>query len=207
MARYRGATNRLSRREGIDLGLKSNRRNNERLEKRLAKPPGQAVGMRRKPSNYGIQLREKQKMKRIYGLLERQFRIFFQRAAKKGGIKGENLIQLLERRLDNTVYRLLFASTRREARQMVSHGHITVNGKRVNVPSFIVSESDVIGVCQKEATLKRVKEALETGEKLSVPEWLTLNKEKVEGKVLRMPTKADAALPVEESLIVELYSK
>lgn len=158
-------------------------------------------------SNYGVQLREKQKLKRIYGLLERQFRLFFQRASRKKGVTGETLIQLLESRLDNVVYRLLFASTRREARQMVSHGLIFVNGRGVNIPSYVVREGDVITPRAKEKNIKRIKAHLELVEDLSVSDWLSLDKNSLEGKILRLPTKADAQLPVEESLIVELYSK
>jgi small subunit ribosomal protein S4 len=207
MARYTGPAIRQHRREGVNLGLKGRRATDEKHDRRLTQPPGQHGKNRQKVSDYGVQLREKQKMKRIYGLLERQFRVFFARAVKKRGVTGETLIQLLERRLDNTVYRLLFAASRREARQMVSHGLIFVNGRSVNIPSFIVRPGDKISVRPKEATQARVKASLEKWEDLSVAEWLSLDKKTLEATVLRMPTKADAALPVEESLIVELYSK
>ncbi len=208
MARYRGPAVRLSRREGVNLFLKGSRRSDDKVAKRLEQAPGQHGRSRqRKMSNYGLQLREKQKMKRIYGVLERQFRVFFQRAAQKQGVTGENLISLLERRLDNVVYRLLFTQTRPEARQMVNHGHICVNGRPVNIPSYIVRAGDVIEPKNKEATIKRIKAKLELHEDLPVPEWLELDRNSLKAKVLRDPTKADAGLPVEESLIVELYSK
>lgn len=207
MAKYIGAAVRLSRREGVNLFLKGSRRSDDKVAKRLTQPPGQHGHNRRKTSDYGLQLREKQKMKKIYGLLERQFRVFFQRAARKKGVTGENLIQLLESRLDNVVYRLLFTQTRREARQMVNHGHFSVNGRAVNIPSYIVQPGDVIKPKNKEATINRLKAKLETHEDLPVPEWLSLDRGTLEAKVLRLPTKADAALPVEESLIVELFSK
>jgi len=207
MARYSGPVVRLSRRAGMDLYLKGRRSTDEKYQKRLNKPPGQHGGGRQKLSDYAVQLKEKQKMKWIYGLLERQFSLFFKRAAKKKGVTGENLIQMLEQRLDNTVYRLLFSTTRREARQMVGHGHICVNGRAVNIPSYLVKIGDKITVRQKEATIKRVKESLEKWSDLEVAGWLSLDKNKLEATVTRLPEKADAGLPVEESLIVELYSK
>jgi len=207
MGRYRGPVIRLHRREGINLGLKGRRLTDEKHDKRLSKVPGQHGMSRTKLSDYGVQLREKQKMKRIYGVGERQFRVFFARAAQKAGVTGETLIQMLERRLDNVVYRLLFTTSRREARQMVTHEHVTVNGKKVDIPSFQVKVGDKISVKKKEATLKRVQDSLEKWKDLTVPEWLALNRESLEAEVIRLPGKADAGLPVEESLIVELYSK
>lgn len=207
MARYRGPVVRLSRREGVNLFLKGSRRSDDKVAKRLEAPPGQHGRTRKKLSDYGVQLREKQKMKRIYGLLERQFRTFFQRAARKKGVTGETLIQLLEQRLDNVVYRLLFTQTRPEARQMVNHGLICVNGKPVTIASYLVKVGDIIEPKKKEANLTRVKAKLEMHEDLQVPEWLTLDRKTLQGTVLRLPTKADAALPVEEQLIIELYSK
>lgn len=207
MGRYTGPVIRLNRREGTNLALKGRRSTDEKYDKRLGQPPGQHGKGRQKLSDYGVQLREKQKVKRIYGMLERQFRVFFARAVKKRGVTGETLIQLLERRLDNAVYRLLFSSTRREARQMVSHGLIFVNDQPVNIPSYLVKQDDKIGVRKKEATIKRVKANLEKWQDLQIPAWLNLNRESLEAKVVRLPTKAEAALPVEESLIVELYSK
>ncbi|MFZ5802296.1 MAG: 30S ribosomal protein S4 [Candidatus Omnitrophota bacterium] len=207
MARYRGPAVRLSRREGVNLFLKGSRRSDDKVAKRLEKAPGQHGMMRKKLSDYGVQLREKQKMKRIYGMLERQFRVFFHKAVRKKGVTGENLIQLLETRLDNVIYRLLFAQTRREARQMVNHGHFRVNGKPVNIPSYLVKVGDVIEPRPKEALLNRLKTKLELHEDLPLPEWLALDRASYKATVLRLPTKADAALPVEESMIVELYSK
>ncbi len=206
MGKYSGPVIRLNRREGINLGLKG-RRVSEKYDKRLTQPPGQHGKARQKLSDYGVQLREKQKLKRIYGMLERQFRVFFDRAVRKRGVTGEMLIQLLERRLDNTVYRLLWATTRREARQMVSHGLIYVNDRVVNIASFIVRPGDKITVRKKEATQNRIKASLEKWADLPLVEWLSLDKSTLEATVVRLPTKADAALPVEESLIVELYSK
>ncbi|MBI3314197.1 MAG: 30S ribosomal protein S4 [Candidatus Omnitrophica bacterium] len=208
MGRYRGAVNRLSRREGVNLFLKSSmRRNDDKFRERLSQPPGQHGAKRQKLSDYGTQLREKQKMKRIYGVMEKQFRVFFQRASQKRGATGEILIQLLERRLDNVVYRLTFAATRREARQMVSHGLIFVNGRPVNVASYIVKPGEKITPRPKEANMNRVKAQLEKWQDLTIPDWLSLDRNTLEAKIERMPTKGDAALPVEESLIVELYSK
>jgi small subunit ribosomal protein S4 len=207
MGRYRGPVIRLHRREGVNLGLKGRRTTDEKYDKRLSKPPGQHGLSRQKLSDYGVQLREKQKMKRIYGVSERQFRVFFARALKIKGVTGEVLISLHERRLDNVVFRLLFASSRREARQMVGHGHITVDGKKVDIASYIVKLGQKIGLRQKEATAKRVQASLEKWKDLNAPEWLALDREKLTGEVMRLPTKADAGLPVEESLIVELYSK
>ncbi len=207
MSRYRGPVIRLHRREGINLGLKGRRTTDEKHDKRLSKAPGQHGQARQKISDYGVQLREKQKMKRIYGVTERQFRVFFARALKTKGVTGEKLIELHERRLDNIVFRLLFSGSRREARQMVGHGHITVNGKKVNIPSYVCKVGDKVGVKQKEATIKRVKDNLEKWKDLTAPEWLALDRAKVLGEIARLPTKTDAGIPVEESFIVELFSK
>lgn len=208
MAKYIGPVVRLNRAEGINLGLKGRRDTDDKHTKRLEKRPGQhGAGRQRKMSDYGVQFREKQKLKRIYGLLERQFHLFFVRAAREKGVTGENLIRMLECRLDNVVYRLLFSTTRREARQFVNHGHVLVNGKKVNIPSYQVKAGDRISVKAKEKTTKRVKDNLEKWNDIKLVEWLSLNQEKLEAEVLRLPTKADANLPVEESMIVELYSK
>ncbi|MFA6600110.1 MAG: 30S ribosomal protein S4 [Candidatus Omnitrophota bacterium] len=208
MGKYVGPAIRLSRREGVNLYLKGSRRaSDDKVERRLSTPPGQHGASRRKLSDYGVQLREKQKLKRIYGLLERQFHLFFVRAAKKRGVTGETLISLLEKRLDNVVYRLFWANTRREGRQMVNHCHIYVNGRMVNIPSYQVRVGDKITVRQQESTVNRVKACLEKWKDLPMPEWLALDRGALEASILREPTKADAALPVEESLIVELYSK
>lgn len=209
MGKYTGPAVRLSRREGVNLFLKGSRRSDDKVAKRLAQVPGQHGPTRRnkKSSDYGVQMREKQKLKRMYGMLERQFRVFFARASRKKGVTGENLIELLERRLDNVVYRLLFSQTRRESRQMVNHALIFVNGRAVNIPSYEVKVGDKIEPRKKEATLKRIREKVESMKDLEVPEWLSLDRQTLQAQVLRLPTKADAKLPVEESLIVELYSK
>ncbi|MBU3759066.1 MAG: 30S ribosomal protein S4 [Candidatus Omnitrophica bacterium] len=207
MGRYTGPVVRLSRREGVNLFLKGSRRSDDKIAKRLEQAPGMHGARRGKLSDYGMQLREKQKLKRIYGLLERQFRVFFKRASRQQGVTGENLIQLLESRLDNVVYRLLFVQTRREARQMVNHGHILVNDKPVNIPSYIVKVGDKISPKKKDATIARIKARVESLDDYPLPDWLSLDKSTFEAKVLRSPSKADAQLPVEESLIVELFSK
>lgn len=207
MGRYTGPVVRLSRREGVNLFLKGSRRSDDKVAKRLEQAPGMHGARRGKLSDYGMQLREKQKLKRIYGLLERQFRVVFKRASRKQGVTGENLIQLLESRLDNVVYRLMYAQTRREARQMVNHGHILVNDKPVNIPSYVVKVGDKISPKKKEATIARIKARVESLDDYPLPDWLSLDKTSFEAKVLRSPSKADAQLPVEESLIVELFSK
>ncbi len=171
-------------------------------------PPGMHKRSRGKLSDYGVQLREKQKAKKIYGMFERQFRNFFERASKKRGITGEALIQLLERRLDNTVYRALLVSSRSEGRQMINHGNITVNGRTVDVASFQIKVGDVIQPqANNQGVHKRIAANLEMLKDRILPEWLEINRETLEVKVLRLPEKADAGLPLEESQIVELYSK
>ncbi len=208
MARRIEPACRLCRREGIKLFLKGIRCTGDKCAiERRNQPPGQHGAQRKKTSDYGLQLREKQKMKKIYGLLERQFRVFFARAVKKRGVTGETLIQLLERRLDNVIYRLLFVPSRAEARQMVNHGIVFVNGRLVNIPSFLVRPGDKIEVRKKDAVSARVKANLEMLQDRTLPEWLSFDKNTMEAKVLRLPAKSDAGLPVEESLIVELYSK
>ena len=207
MARVTGAKCRLCRREGIKLYLKGIRCGGDKCAiERRNQVPGQHK-MRRKISDYGIQLREKQKMKKIYGMLEKQFRIFFYRATRLKGIKGENLIQLLERRLDNVVVKLLLVPSRAEARQFIRHGFIKVNKKKVDIPSYLVKEGDVISVVDKEAAKKRVADNLEMLKDRDLPQWLSLDAKAQTATVVRMPTKEDAALPIEENLIVELYSK
>ena len=208
MARRTGAVCRLCRREGMKLFLKGIRCTGDKCAiERRNQPPGMHRRTRGKLSDYGVQLREKQKAKRIYGMLERQFRSFFRKAAKKRGVTGEFLIQQLERRLDNVVYRLLFVPSRAEARQFVTHGMVLVNGRGVNIPSFQVRPGDMVQLYQNEAIKKRVEGNLEMLKDRTVPEWLELNRQTLEGKIVRLPGKADAGLPVEESQIVELYSK
>lgn len=206
MSRYTDASCRLCRREGQKLFLKGERCYSTKcaIEKRNF-PPGQHGQGRKKVSDYGLQLREKQKAKRFYGLQETQFRNLFDKAARKKGITGENLLILLESRLDNVVFRLGFASSRKEARQLVTHGHFTVNGKKVDIPSYEVSAGDVIKVKEKSTNSPKFKEIKDMA--ITVPSWMTVDVEKLEGKVLALPTRADIDTPVAEHLIVELYSK
>ena len=208
MARRTGPVCRLCRREGMKLFLKGIRCTGDKCAiERRNQPPGMHRRTRGKLSDYGLQLREKQKAKKIYGMLERQFRSFFERASKKRGVTGETLIQLLERRLDNVVYRTLLVPSRAEARQLVTHGSVQVNGRTVNIPSFQVRSGDIVRPRQGEKLQKRIQDNLEILKDRPLPEWLELNRETLEVRVLRLPEKADAGLPVEESQIVELYSK
>ena len=169
--------------------------------------PGQHGRRRSKVLGYGIQLREKQKVKRIYGLLESQFRLYFQRAAQQTGITGEQLLRQLELRLDNVVYSLGFAASRAQARQLVRHGHIEVNGKKVNIPSYQARKGDVIQVREKSRKNEQIRQAVETASGRGIPEWLELNPEQFSGRVLDVPKREDIRLPIQEQLIVELYSK
>lgn len=162
---------------------------------------------RKKQSEYGIQLNEKQKVKFIYGVLEKQFRKYYVMATKKSGITGQNLLQILESRLDNVVFRLGLANTRKEARQIVNHGHILVNGSRVDIPSYLVKAGDVIAVREKSKSSARMKEIVEANEKRIIPKWLSMDKNKLEGRVLQLSDREDIDYDVEEHLIVELYSK
>jgi small subunit ribosomal protein S4 len=170
-------------------------------------PPGQAGQGRHKFSEYGIQLREKQKVRRIYGVLEKQFRHYYHEAARSKGVTGEALLNLLERRLDNTVYRLGFAASRTEGRLLVRHGHVQVNGRRCDIPSFLVRPGMTISVAEKSRKVGRVLEAVENVEKRGVPGWLELGSDKFSGTVKAMPTREDVTIPIQEQLIVELYSK
>jgi small subunit ribosomal protein S4 len=170
-------------------------------------PPGQHGKRRSKILGYGIQLREKQKVKRFYGLLEGQFRLTFQQAERMKGVTGTNLLSLLERRLDNVVHRLGFAASRAQARQLVRHGHVRVNGKKVNIPSMIVTAGSTVGIKEKSKTNPLIAGAVETAKGRGVPAWLELNAAEFQGKVLANPAREDVALPVQEKLIVELYSK
>ena len=208
MARYTGASCRLCRREGQKLFLKGERcYGNKCAVVRRAYAPGQHGAQRKKLSEYGVQLREKQKAKRLYGILESQFRKYFDIAVRKKGVTGEVLLQILESRLDNVVYRMGFASTRAEARQLVRHGHFEVNGRRVNIPSYLVKVNDTISVKEKSKKLERFKEILDvTGAKI-VPNWLEVDQENLTGKVAALPAREDIDLQVQEHLIVELYSK
>ena len=206
MARYTGATCRLCRREGMKLFLKGDRCFTDKCAfVRRSYAPGQHGASKKKISNYGTQLREKQKAKRIYGVLESQFRITYERAEKMKGIAGENLLMLLEMRLDNVVFRLGFGASRTEARQLVTHGHFLVNGKKVDIPSYRVSVNDVITVCEKSRGTEKFKTFAENPKAL--PKWLTANVENFEGKVIAEPVREDIDVPVNETLFVELYSK
>ncbi len=209
MARYREAVCRFCRREGLKLYLKGERCYSDKCSvDRRAKPPGQHGDRRIKHSDYGMQLREKQKVKRIYGLLESQFRNYFAKADLMKGVTGYNLLVLLERRLDNVVYRLGFAGSRNEARQLVRHGHFLVNGKKVNIPSYLVSEGDVIEVKEKSRKSKAFQSALENVQKRGgVSRWLDLDVENFKGTLKEYPAREDITMPINENLIVELYSK
>lgn len=208
MARYTGADCRLCRREGIKLFLKGDRCYGDKCAiERRPYPPGQAGKKRPRDSEYRLQLREKQRAKRMYGLLEKQFRAYYELANRQTGITGENLLRILESRLDNVVYRLGFAKSRDEARQVVRHGHITVNGGRVNIPSYRVRPGDLVAVGPKAKDLLVIKTSLIASEKIEVPGWLEVDIEKLQGKILSLPTREMIDAPVREQLIVELYSK
>ena len=208
MARYSASVCRLCRREGLKLFLKGDRCYSERCAfERRAYPPGQHGQKRSKFSEYGIQLREKQKVKRIYGVLEDQFRRYFEAAERTRGITGVTLLQLLERRLDNVVYRLGLATSRPQARQLVRHGHFLVNGKKVDIPSYSVKEGDVIGVLGRTQKNPTVEHAMEEVKGRGIPEWLSFDANAITGRVNSMPTREQINLPVQEQLIVELYSK
>jgi small subunit ribosomal protein S4 len=209
MARYIGAVCRLCRREGMKLFLKGERCYTEKcaIEKRNL-PPGQHGKLRKaKLVGYGLQLREKQKVKRIYGVLENQFRRYFEMADRQRGITGETLLQLLERRLDNVVYRLGFATSRSQARQFVRHGHFSVNGKKVDVPSFSVKAGDVVAVRGGSAENAAIQHAMEEVKGRGIPEWIAFDAGTLSGRIASLPTREQINLPVQEQLIVELYSK
>ena len=207
MARYLGPKCKLSRREGTDLFLKSPARPLD-SKCRLEKVPGQKPSARRsRLSDYGLQLREKQKLRRIYGVLERQFRNYFKKAAGLKGSTGENLLQLLESRLDNVVYRMSYGVTRAEARQLVTHRAITVNGRTVNVPSYQVTVDDVIAIREGARKQSRVQDALTLGANLGFVDWVEVDPDKMEGVFKRVPDRVDLPADINESLVVELYSK
>ncbi len=207
MARYIGPTCKLSRREGTDLFLKSGIRPLESKCKADTQP-GQQQGARRgRLSDYGVQLREKQKVRRTYGLLEKQFRGYYKKAANQKGATGENLLQLLECRLDNVVYRMGFGSTRAESRQLVSHKAILVNGQSVNIPSFQLKQGDLIAIREKSKTQLRIQSSLGIAAQRTEVDWVDVNSEKKEGVFTRVPDRADLPAEINENLIVELYSK
>jgi small subunit ribosomal protein S4 len=208
LARYTESVCRLCRREGMKLFLKGDRCFKDKCAiERRNYPPGQHGRRRSKLLGYGIQLREKQKVKRIYGLLERQFRLAFERAERHKGITGENLLQELERRLDNVVYALGFAASRAQARQLVRHGHVTVDGKKVTIPSFSIGKGQVVAIKEKSRANEQIKSSVDTARARGVPAWLDLSPESFSGRVVELPKREDIKLPIQEQLIVELYSK
>ena len=206
MARYTGPVCRLCRREGIKLYLKGDKCYSDKCPvAKRAYAPGQHGQSRKKLSNYGLKLRERQKAKRIYGILETQFRGYYRKADKKKGITGENLLKMLEMRLDNVIFRLGFANSRAEARQLVRHEHFSVNGSKVNIPSYQVKVGDVIAVRESSKNIDKFKALAEVSK--TVPQWLEVNMESLEGKVVAEPKREDIDIPVQETLIVELYSR
>lgn len=206
MARYIGPKCRLARREGVDLELKSGIRPLE-SKCNMASAPGQHGARRGRLSDYGNQLREKQKLKRIYGVLERQFRNYYKKASQKKGSTGENLLQLLEQRLDNVVFRMGFGSTRSEARQLVSHGAVLVNGQRVTIASYQVKAQDVISIREKSRKQVRIQSALEVASQRGFVDWIEVDTSKMTGEFKRVPERIDLSADINESLVVELYSK
>ncbi len=209
MARYTGSVCRLCRRENMKLFLKGDRCYSDKCAfDRRGYPPGQHGERRgRKISDYGIQLREKQKVKRMYGLTEKQFRIFFQRANRQKGITGTNLLVLLERRLDNVVYRMGFVNSRTQGRHFVRHNHFSVNGHKVNIPSFLIRPGDTVEVRDKSRTIQSIGDALEAVVRRGVPQWIELEKDNFKGVVQSLPVREDLTMPIQEQLIVELYTK
>ncbi|MBW1786512.1 MAG: 30S ribosomal protein S4 [Deltaproteobacteria bacterium] len=209
MARYTGSSCRLCRRENLRLFLKGDRCYGDKCAfERRAYPPGQH-GQRRggKYSDYRTQLREKQKVKRIYGLLENQFRGYYFRADRQKGITGTNLLALLESRLDNVVYRMGFANSRNQARQLVRHNHFLVNGKKVNIPSYQVKPNDLVEIKEKSRKVTSILEAMETVVRRGIPNWIEVDKEKFKGTFKALPNREDLTMPIQEQLIIELYSK
>ena len=208
MERYRGSLCRLCRSEGLKLFLKGDRCYSDKCAfERRGYAPGEHGQSRRKRTDYGVQLREKQKLKRMYGLLERQFRGYFAKADKKQGVTGTNLLVFLERRLDNMVYRLGLANSRNEARQLIKHDHFLVNGKKVNIPSYMVTVGDQIQVKEKSRKVSRIVEAVDTVARRGIPQWLELDKDNFTGTVKRFPSREELVMPIQEQLVVELYSK
>ena len=208
MAKYIGPKCKLMRREGADLSLKSSRRAVD-TKCKIDNPPGMHGAGTRKPrqSDYGLQLREKQKLRRIYGILERQFRNYYKEASRLKGSTGENLLQLLEARLDNVVYRMGFGSTRAEARQLVNHKSIMVNGAIVNIPSYVVSPDDVVSVREKSRKQARISEAMALAEQIGFPGWVDVDQTKFEGTFKALPDRSELPPDINEQLVVELYSK
>lgn len=208
MARYRGPVCRRCRREGLKLFIKGERCYTDRCAvERRSYAPGQHGRLRHKFSDFGNQLREKQKVKRIYGILEKQCRRCFRKASRQRGATGENFLVLLERRLDNVVFRLGFANTRNEARQLISHRHFLVNGKLVNIPSCLLNPGDTIEPKEKSKKIARIIESLESVERRGVPRWLEVDKQHLKGKLSDLPSREDITIPIQEQLIVELLSR
>lgn len=208
MARYTGPACRLCRREGTKLFLKGDRCLSEKCSvSRRALPPGPHSGNQKKPKEYGMQLREKQKAKRYYGVLETQFKNYFVKADKQPGVTGTNLLSLLERRLDNVVYRMGIGDSRREARQYVTHGHFAINGRKVDIPSYIVKPGEVIELRERARKVDNFKEFIETLDTKITPKWMELDVSAVSAKIVAIPQRDDIDFPFEEQLIVELYSK
>ena len=208
MARYTGAVCKLCRREGEKLFLKGERCYSEKCSVGIrAYAPGQHGQGRKKSSNYGVHLRAKQRARRFYGVSEKQFRHYFEIAERKTGVTGDNLLKILESRLDNIVYRVGFASSRAEARQLVGHGHFEVNGRRVDIASCLIKAGDVITVCQKSRNSDKIKAVVEANAGRPVPQWIDVNRDTLEAKVIALPEREQIEAPVEEQLIVEFYSK
>ncbi|MGC9975822.1 MAG: 30S ribosomal protein S4 [Syntrophales bacterium] len=208
MARYKESVCRLCRREGLKLFLKGDRCYGEKCAfERRGYAPGDHGQFRRKYSDYGVQLREKQKLKRMYGLLERQFRSYFEKADRQKGITGTNLLLFLERRLDNMVFRFGFANSRNEARQLVRHSHFLVDGKPINIPSYLVKVGSEVRVREKSRKVERIVEAMEIVARRGIPQWLELDKDNFRGTVKALPSREELVMPVQEQLVVELYSK
>ncbi|HPR18124.1 MAG TPA: 30S ribosomal protein S4 [Candidatus Cloacimonadota bacterium] len=211
MARYTGPSCKLCRREGAKLFIKGARCNSDKcaFERRAYIPGdhGSGKGFKKRLSDYGIHLREKQKVRRTFGILEKQFRKYFQDAAKKSGVTGESLLQVLECRLDNVVYRMGFAPSRKSARQLIRHGHVLVNGRKVNIPSFIVKPDFVIEIKEKSRNMAMIQEAVEAATEVEAIEWFQVDKNNFVGKILSIPTREQIQLDVDERLIVEYYSK
>ncbi len=208
MARYTGAVCRLCRREGQKLFLKGERCYSDKCSLGIrGYAPGQHGQGRKKSSEYGLQLRAKQTARRFYGVQEGQFRHYFEVAERKQGVTGDNLLRILESRLDNVVYRVGFASSRAEARQLVGHGHFEVNGKRVDIASYLLKEGDVISVCEKARATEKMKAVIEANGAKPVPQWIDVDRDKLTAKVINLPTREQIEAPVEEQLIVEFYSR
>jgi small subunit ribosomal protein S4 len=207
MARYTGSVCKLCRREGQKLFLKGDRCYFKCAFERRNYPPGEHGQSREKQKDYGIRLREKQKIRRIYGILEKQFRRYFRLAERQRGVTGENLLRILESRLDNMVYRSGLASSRPEARQLVLHNHFSVNGQKVNIPSYLTNAGDVIQVKERSKSIERIERAIESAQQRGIPEWLELDQDRMQVTVRTLPTRDQVPESIEEQLVVELYSK